>query len=116
MSTTPETLEQTPPAPAAPGTRGAKPLRRSRKNQAEEACIQLLESRGWRLSARGWPDLCAWKDGQFIVVTVRGKRGRRLKKHQKRVNYSLAKRGIEAFVYDAEGGFEKLGPQSPHLD
>jgi len=90
--------------------------RRSRKNQAEAACIQLLESRGWRVESRGWPDLCASKDGRLIAVQVKGKRGRRLRRPQRKVLYALAKHQVECYVYDIEAGFEKLGTQSPHLD
>lgn len=84
-------------------------FRRIYRNRHEQAFIEKVESYGWYVTKRGWPDFfCVSPGGEVIVVEVKdriqtfaGKSS--LKREQVIVLEALAKAGLTVRLFDASG-------------
>ena len=83
---------------------GSKPP----KNKAEAECFNLLESKGWTVTKRGWPDFFCVKDGQVCAVEVKPHKKSNLKRHQIAIMGELSAKGIRCFLWSPDGGFEEV--------
>lgn len=81
-------------------------MRRQYKNEKEQALATLAESKGWKVSKRGWPDFMCWRGEEFIAVEVKPRRrdGKEgfllLKREQARCMDFLTRAGIRCYVSD----------------
>jgi hypothetical protein len=78
------------------------------KNKAERAFYDLMVSKNWQISKRGWPDFACWKDGKFAVVEVKRKGKHRLKTEQYAILRILASFGIQAYRWSPTDGFVQI--------
>lgn len=78
------------------------------KNKAEGECFNLLRSKGWTVTKRGWPDFFCVKDGAICAVEVKPRKTSNLRKHQIAVMGELSARGIRCYLWSPEGGFEEV--------
>lgn len=84
-------------------------------NHAEREFARWAESRGWRVTKRGWPDFICRRGGELMCVEVKYSDG--LSWAQQQTATDLAARGIPVFVWrppsewDAQDG--QLRPVSP---
>lgn len=74
------------------------------KNEAEAAFYDMMISKGWKVSKRGWPDFFCWNEAaqKIILVEVKPKKGRRLKYHQFFIMRELSKFGVECYKWDLQ--------------
>lgn len=69
---------------------------------------------GWELTKKGWPDFLCMKDGKVMLVTVKGSRGRKVKKMQRAAMLFFAKHGIDCYEYSTKYNiFEKITFNKP---
>jgi Holliday junction resolvase len=66
-------------------------------SQFEQFMIQRVESMGWDVLNKGWPDLLLHKNGKFLAVEVKSKSDK-LKPHQEVMLLALCKAGVECRV------------------
>ena len=85
-----------------------KPTERILSNGAEAAFQQEANARGWDITKRGWPDFFCWRDGEIALVEVKPKRGRRLKRSQRRVLEALAAYGVPCFQWTPLNGLQPV--------
>lgn len=84
-----------------------KPLR-----TAETQLREKLESEGWKVTHRGWPDFACVRDGEMMFVEVKTYRGEMLKKEQHYILTNLAKLGLNCYKWTPNGGFERVTPST----
>ena len=77
-------------------------------SQSERQAILLLESQGYTLLKRGWPDFIAIKDGHFICIEVKPNRKVKLKIEQEIVLRLLGKAGIPVYRYSPDKGLKEF--------
>ena len=88
--------------------------RRTYKNTAEENFCQFIESLGFNVSKRGWPDFICWQNDRLICVEVKDTARHPLKKEQKFVMQKLSSFGIPCFRWDNEKKhLEKIADSQP---
>ena len=63
-------------------------------NRAELTIYRQLQSEGWEVVKRGWPDFLAHKDGQLRFIEVKPRHSRLLGFHQHKVAQWLSLLGI----------------------
>ena len=85
-----------------------KPLK-----NAEEKLREQLESEGWVVVHKGWPDFACVRNGEMIFVEVKGYRGEMLSKAQHYILTNLAKLGLDCFKWDSADGFERITTSTP---
>jgi len=78
------------------------------KNKAESELFNLMESNGWELSKKGWPDFACFKDGKLVLIEVKPKRSHRLKSWQHKILLELVKHDIKCYRWSPDGGFEPI--------
>jgi hypothetical protein len=83
--------------------------RRTLKNQPEEACAVWLESHGFTVSKRGWPDFVVFDShGRLAAVEVKRHAHHRLRHTQYAVMRALAHGGFPVFLWTPEGGLSEV--------
>jgi len=83
--------------------------RRTLKNQPEEQCARWLESHGFFVSKRGWPDFVVFDShGRIAAVEVKPHSARKLRRTQERILRALAAAGIPAFAWTPDRGLMHL--------
>jgi len=89
-----------------------RPQRRNRppKNRPEAECWGIMESKGYRVTKRGWPDLFCMKDGKMVAVEVKPAKYAHLKSSQVDVMSALASAGIECYKWSPDTGFSRIFP------
>jgi len=80
---------------------------KERKNKAEAAFEQRMQSQGWTVTKRGWPDFICYKNGEVCLVEVKG-HGRRLKANQRQVMHLLMSYGVPCYHYDERMGLRTI--------
>lgn len=77
-------------------------------NESEAKFFDLMISKNWEVTKRGWPDFTCFKDGKLVCIEVKPKRGYKLKSWQRRVMLELVKHDIKCYRWSVEGGFEPV--------
>ena len=77
-------------------------------NKAEAEFFSSMESEGWELTKKGWPDFACFKDGKLVLIEVKPKRSHRLKYWQHQIMFELVKHGIRCYRWSPDGGFEPV--------
>jgi len=77
-------------------------------NRAEAEFYDLMTSKGWEITKRGWPDFSCFKNNKLILIEVKPKRGYKLKSWQRRVMLELVKHGLQCYRWSPDGGFEPV--------
>ena len=77
-------------------------------NRAEAELFTLMDTNGWELTKKGWPDFACFKDGELILIEVKPKRSHRLKHWQRKIMTELVKRGIKCYRWSPDAGFEPI--------
>ena len=80
------------------------------KNIAEGQCYDLLESKGWTPTKKGWPDFFCVKDDKICIIEVKPTSSQKLKKSQRLVMRLLSKYGVPCYKWTPDGGFELMHP------
>lgn len=83
---------------------------------AEIQLREQLESEGWEVTHKGWPDFACVKDGEMMFVEVKGYRGEMLKKEQHYILTNLAKLGLNCYKWIPDVGFERITPVTPFVE
>lgn len=76
----------------------ASRIARNRCNNAERAVIQQLEAEGYKVLARGWPDLLAYRGDELRFIEVKPKDLARPSRHQRKLHRVLRSIGIQVEV------------------
>jgi len=85
--------------------------RRCLKNQPEETCARWLESHGFTVSKRGWPDFVAFDaHGHMAAIEVKRHSTYKLRPTQDRILRALAHAGIPVFSWSPDEGLKTYPP------
>lgn len=76
-------------------------------NDTEEAFAALARSEGWAVTKRGWPDFICRRDGELMVVEVKG-RNDGLSYEQWQMIRDLRAAGIPTFVWNPDEGYSQV--------
>lgn len=79
--------------------------KRVRRNTAERGLQEKMESLGWEVTKRGWPDFVCVKDDKIIFVEVKKDAMNPLRREQRRLMEILHAAGLACFRWDPESGF-----------
>ena len=88
--------------------RGDDLKRRKPRNEAESQLFELMESRGWTVTKRGWPDFFCVKGGDICAIEVKPCKDQPLKANQLAVMGMLSAKGVRCFKWTPDGGFEEI--------
>lgn len=69
------------------------------KNVPENSLVELMESRGYEVTKRGWPDFLCFKNGELVCVEVKPNPGHGLRRSQSKAMRYLAAAGIKCYYW-----------------
>lgn len=98
------------------GEAGLRPAKRS-TNEPETALIDSLESDGWTVTKRGWPDFIAIRNGKVVIVEVKPNARHKARREQQFVMQLLADAGLNVALWSPDAGYRRVMPatQDPPL-